>query len=73
MVSSRNKGQIYGIGATYSGSYSLAFVFGAGLTITDMEDIHNQVHAMNESVHKQLKKADRRYMELHKRHEKEKE
>ena len=38
---------------------------GAGLTGIDVEDICDQVHALNESVQKQLEEVDMRYMELH--------
>ena len=40
---------------------------------TDVEDIRDRVHALNESMQKQLEKANRRYMELYERHEKDKE
>ena len=42
---------------------------GVGLVETDLESIHDQVHAMNESVQRQLEEADRRYMELCEHHE----
>ena len=38
-----------------------------------MEDIRDQVYALNESVQRQLKEADRKYMELQDQHKKEKE
>ena len=59
------------MGTTYSRSYSLVFIFGAGPTGTNVEDIHDRVHALNELVQKQLEEANMSYMELHKRHEKE--
>ena len=73
MVSDYHKGQIYGIGTTYNRLYSPISISGARPVGTDVVDIRDQVYALNESVQKQLKEADRRYMELHERHEKEKE
>ena len=35
-----------------------------GLAGTDVEDIHDRVHALNELVQKQLEEADRRLMKL---------
>ena len=37
------------------------------------DDIHNRVHALNKSVQRQLKDANRRYMELYEWHERDKE
>ena len=54
----RYKGQIYGMGTSYSRSYSPGSVSGAGSGICD------QVHALNELVQRQLEEADRRYVEL---------
>ena len=39
---------------------------------TDVEDIHDRVYALNESVQKQLEEVDKRYMELHEWDEKKK-
>ena len=50
---------------TYNRSYSLASLFEAGLVRIDVEDILDWVHALNESVQKQLEELDRRYMELY--------
>ena len=61
------------MGTICSRSYSLAAVFGAGPVGTDVEDIRDQVHALNELVQKQHEEANRRYIELYERHEKEKE
>ena len=46
---------------------------GVRLTGIDAEDTRNQVHALNESVQRQLEEANRRYMELYERHERDKE
>ena len=59
------------MGTTYSRSYSLASVSGTRFAGTDVEEIHDRVHALNESVQRQLKEPDRSYIEQ--RHEKEKE
>ena len=45
---------------------------GAGPASTDVEDIRDQVYALNESVQRQLEEADRRYMKLQEQHKKEK-
>ena len=39
----------------------------------DVEDIYDQVHTLNELVQTQLEEANRRYLELEERHEREKE
>ena len=44
---------------------SPSFMPGAGPAGTDPESIRDQVHALNESVQRQLEEADRRYMELY--------
>ena len=49
------------------------FVFRLGCVKGNSEDIHDRLHALNESVQRQLKEADRRYMELYERHERDKE
>ena len=56
------------MGASYSKSYSLGSVSRAGPVGTDPEFIRDQVHALNELVQRQLKEADRRYMELYECH-----
>ena len=61
------------MGLTYSRSYSPASVSEAGLASVDMEEIHDWVHALNESVQRQLEEADRSYMELQEQHAREKE
>ena len=48
-------------------------MLGARLPGTDTEDICGQVYALNESVQRQLEQADRRYIELYERHERNKE
>ena len=52
------------MGTTYSKSYSLGFVSGVGPAGTEVEDIHDRVHTLNESVQRQLEEAVRRCMEL---------
>ena len=44
-----------------------------GPNSTDVEDIRDRVHALNESVQRQLEEADKRYIELQEWHKKEKE
>ena len=58
---------------SYSRLYFLGSVSGAGPAGTDMEFIHDQVHALNKSVQRQLEEANRRYMELYERHERDKQ
>ena len=48
-------------------------MFKARVAGIDAEDIRDQVHTLNELVQRQLKEADKRYMELYERHEKDKE
>ena len=67
------QGWIYGIRTTYSTSYSPGFVSRAGPAGTNVEDIHDRVHALNESVQSQLEEANRRYMDLQEQHKKDKE
>ena len=55
-----------------AGQILQAFVSRVGPAGTDPESIHNQVHALNESVQRQLEEADRRYIELCKRDERDK-
>ena len=50
------------MGVSYNMSYSPSSVSGAEI---DANDIHDQVHALNESVQRQLEEPDRRYMELY--------
>ena len=57
----------------YSRSYSPGSISGARPVGTDVEDIHDRVHALNESMQKQLEEVDRRYMELYEWHERDKE
>ena len=61
------------MGTIYNRSYSLASVFRAGPACIDVDGIHDQVHVLDESVQKQLKKADQSYIELQEGHKKEKE
>ena len=61
------------MGTTYSRSYSLGSMSRAGPTRTNVEDIHDQVYALNESMQRQLEEANMRYMELYQRHKKDKE
>ena len=56
------------MGTFYSSSYSLGSVSGPRLVGTDPESIRDQVHALNESVQRQLEEVDMRYMELYDRH-----
>ena len=58
---------------SYKRSYSLDFVSEIGPTKTDVEDICDQVHALNESVQRQFKEVNKRYMDLYQRHERDKE
>ena len=58
---------------SYSKSYSPDFVSRAGPARTDLESIRDQVHALNESVQRQLEEADWRYMELYECHERDKQ
>ena len=59
------------MGTTYSKSYSPASVFGARPASVDVEDIHDQVHALKKLVQRQLKKVNKRYMELQEQHVRE--
>ena len=61
------------MGTSYSRSYSPSSVFGAGPAGTDSESIRDRIHALNESIKKQLEEADWRYMELYKCHERDKQ
>ena len=61
------------MGTSYSKSYSPGSISGAGPVGTDVEDIRDQVHALNESVQRQLEEVDQRYMELYECHERNKE
>ena len=61
------------MGTTCSRSYSPGSLSRAGPTGTDVEDIRDWVHALNESVQRKLEKANRRYIELQEWHEKDKE
>ena len=67
------KERIYRMEASYSRSYSLSSVSRAERAGTDPESIHDQVHALNESVQRQLEEGDRRYMKLYERHERDKQ
>ena len=60
------------MGTTYSRSCSPASISGVGLASIDVEDLRNRVHALNESVQRQLEEANRSYMELQEQHEREK-
>ena len=60
------KGRIYEMGTSYSKSYYSDSVSRVGPTGTDSKFIHDQVHALNESVQRQLEEPDSRYMELYK-------
>ena len=71
MVDDHYKGQIYGMGTSYSKSYSPGSVSGARPAGTDPEFICDQVHVLNESVQRQFEETDRRYMELYQRHERD--
>ena len=53
--------------------YSPVSMSGGGPASADVEDIHDLVHALNESVQRQLEEVERRYMELKEQHPKEKE
>ena len=53
-VSNRYKGRIYEMEISYSMSYFLGSVSGAGFAGTDSEAIRDQVHALNKSVQRQL-------------------
>ena len=44
------KGRIYGMGTSYSKSYSSGSMSDAGRAGTDSEDIHDQVYALNQLV-----------------------
>ena len=46
------------MGASYSMSYSPGSMSGVGPARTDAKDIRDQVHALNESMLRQLEKAD---------------
>ena len=46
---------------------------GAGSANTNVENICDQVHALNKSLQKQFEETDKRYMELQEQQEKEKE
>ena len=56
---------------SYNRSYSASSVFGVEFAGTNLESIHNQVHALNEFVQKLLEEADKRYMELYQCHERD--
>ena len=71
MVVGHYKGQIYGMETSYIRSYSPNYVSGVGLARIDPESICDQVHALNELVQRQLEEADRRYMKLYQRHERD--
>ena len=58
---------------SYSKSYSPSSLSRAGTVGIDIKDIGDRVHALNESVQRQLEEADRRYMELYEHHERDKE
>ena len=47
-------------------------MFRAGPAGIDPESIRDQVHALNESVQRQLEEANRRYMELYEFHKRDK-
>ena len=57
---------------SYSRSYSLGSISGTGPAGIDADDIHYQAHVLNKSVQRQLEEADRKYIELYWRHEKDK-
>ena len=59
------------MGTSYSRSYTPGSIYGAKLTGTDSESIHDQIHALNELVQTQLEEADKRYMELCQHHERD--
>ena len=61
------------MGTTYNRSHSSTSVSRVEPAGTNVENIHDRVHALNESVQRQLEEADRRYMELYELHEKDKE
>ena len=61
------------MGTSYSRSYSPSSAFETRLARTDPKSIRNQVHALNESVQRQLEEADWRYMELYECHERDKQ
>ena len=61
------------MGTSYSMSYSPGSVFGAGLVRTHPESFRDQVHALNESVQRQLEEADKRCIELYECHERDKQ
>ena len=61
------------MGATYSRSYSPGFVFGARPARNYTEDIRDWVHALNESMQRQLEEADKRHMEMNQQHKRDKE
>ena len=46
---------------------------GAGSVNTNVENICDQVHALNESLQKQLEEINKKYIELQEQQEKEKE
>ena len=73
MVDGCYKGQIYGMGTTYSRSYSPDSMAGVGLAKTDVEDIRDRVHAVNELMQQQLEEADKRYMLLYEQYKRDKE
>ena len=61
------------MGTTYNRSHSPTSVSKTGPARTDVEDICDPVHALNELVQMQLEKFDRRYMELYEQHKRDKE
>ena len=61
------------MGTFYSRSYSLGSMSGVGPAGTDLESICDQVHALNESMQRQLEEANLRYIELYERHERDKQ
>ena len=73
MVGDCYKWRIYGMGTTYNRSYSPASMSGVGPISMDVEDIRDLVHILNQSMQRQVKEADQRYMELQEWHEKAKE
>ena len=61
------------MGTSYSRSYSLGSVFKARFVRINAENIRGQVHALNESVQRQLEEANKRYMELYVCYKRDKE
>ena len=63
------------VGFTGWGPFTISHIPGsiseAGPVRSDPKAIHDQVHALNESVQRQLEEANRRYMELYQCHERD--